>query len=65
MGYDPGYYNGCKIAVIDTKGDVLDTAVVHPTPPQNRVEEAKKKLTDMIVKNNVDIIAIGNGTASK
>ncbi len=65
MGYDPGYYNGCKIAVIDVKGDVLDTAVVHPTPPQNRVEEAKKKLTDMIVKNNVDIIAIGNGTASK
>ncbi len=65
MGYDPGYYNGCKIAVIDTKGDVLDTAVVHPTPPQNRVEEAKQKLTDMIVKNKVDIVAIGNGTASK
>lgn len=65
MGYDPGYYNGCKIAVIDTKGDVLDTAVVHPTPPQNKVEEAKKKLTEMIIKNNVDIIAIGNGTASK
>ncbi|MBR6778944.1 MAG: RNA-binding transcriptional accessory protein [Clostridia bacterium] len=65
MGYDPGYYNGCKIAVIDTKGDVLDTAVVHPTPPQNKVEEAKKKLTEMIVKNNVDIVAIGNGTASK
>lgn len=65
MGYDPGYYNGCKIAVIDTKGDVLDTAVVHPTPPQNRVEEAKKKLTEMIERNKVDIIAIGNGTASK
>ena len=65
MGYDPGYYNGCKIAVIDTKGDVLDTAVVHPTPPQNRVEEAKLKLSQMIDKNNVDIIAIGNGTASK
>lgn len=65
MGYDPGYYNGCKIAVIDQKGDVLDTAVVYPTPPQNKTEEAKKKLTDMIVKNNVDIIAIGNGTASK
>lgn len=65
MGYDPGYYNGCKIAVIDTKGDVLDTAVVHPTPPQNKVEEAKRKLTDMIIKNGVDIIAVGNGTASK
>ena len=65
MGYDPGYYNGCKIAVIDTKGDVLDTAVVYPTPPQNKVEEAKAKLSQMIIKNNVDIIAIGNGTASK
>ncbi len=65
MGYDPGYYNGCKIAVIDTKGDVLDTAVVHPTPPQNRVEEAKAKLSQMIEKSKVDIIAIGNGTASK
>ena len=65
MGYDPGYYNGCKIAVIDTKGDVLDTAVVHPTPPQNKVEEAKKKLLEMIERNKVDIIAIGNGTASK
>ncbi len=65
MGYDPGYYNGCKIAVIDTKGDVLDTAVVHPTPPQNKVEQAKAKLTEMINRNNVDIIAIGNGTASK
>ncbi len=65
MGYDPGYYNGCKIAVIDTKGDVLDTAVVHPTPPQNRVEEAKRILLDMIERNKVDIIAIGNGTASK
>ncbi len=65
MGYDPGYYNGCKIAVIDTKGDVLDTAVVHPTPPQNKVEEAKKKLLDMIMRNKVDIVAIGNGTASK
>lgn len=65
MGYDPGYYNGCKIAVIDTKGDVLDTAVVYPTPPQNKVEEAKVKLSQMIARNNVDIIAIGNGTASK
>ena len=65
MGFDPGYYNGCKIAVIDTKGDVLDTAVVYPTPPQNKVEEAKTKLAQMIEKNKVDIVAIGNGTASK
>ena len=65
LAVDPGYYNGCKIAVIDTKGDVLDTSVIHPFPPQNRMEEAKKILLDMIVKNKVDIIAIGNGTASK
>ena len=65
MGYDPGYAHGCKIAVIDTKGDVLDTTVVYPTPPRNKVDEAKATLSKMIEKNNVDIIAIGNGTASK
>lgn len=65
MGFDPGYYNGCKIAIIDSKGDVLDTTVVYPTPPREHKEESKRKLIDMIVKNNVDIIAIGNGTASK
>ena len=65
MGYDPGYAHGCKIAVIDTKGDVLDTTVVYPTPPRNKVDEAKETLSKMIEKNNVDIIAIGNGTASK
>ena len=65
MGFDPGYYNGCKIAVIDTKGDVLDTAVVYPTPPANRIEQAKEKVSAMIEKNKVDIVAIGNGTASK
>ncbi len=65
LAVDPGYYNGCKIAVIDTKGDVLDTSVIHPFPPQNRLEEAKEILLDMIVKNKVDVIAIGNGTASK
>jgi len=65
MGYDPGYAHGCKIAVIDTKGDVLDTTVVYPTPPRNKVDEAKETLSKMIVKNNVDIVAIGNGTASK
>ncbi len=65
LAVDPGYYNGCKIAVIDTKGDVLDTSVIHPFPPQNRMEEAKRILMDMIVKNKVNVIAIGNGTASK
>ncbi len=65
MGFDPGYHNGCKIAVIDKNGSVLDTTVVYPTPPRNKTEEAMEKLKAMIEKNNVDIIAIGNGTASK
>ncbi len=65
MGFDPGYHNGCKIAVIDKHGNVLDTTVVYPTPPRNKTEEAMEKLKAMIEKNKVDIIAIGNGTASK
>ncbi len=65
MGFDPGYHNGCKIAVIDKHGAVLDTTVVYPTPPRNKTEEALEKLKNMIEKNKVDIIAIGNGTASK
>ncbi len=65
MGFDPGYHNGCKIAVIDKNGSVLDTTVVYPTPPRSKTEEALEKLKAMIEKNNVDIIAIGNGTASK
>lgn len=65
MGFDPGYHNGCKIAVIDKNGAVLDTTVVYPTPPRSKTEEAMEKLKNMIEKNKVDIIAIGNGTASK
>ena len=65
MGFDPGYSNGCKIAVIDKNGSVLDTTVVYPTPPRSKAEEAMEKLKAMIEKNKVDIIAIGNGTASK
>ena len=65
MGFDPGYHNGCKIAVIDKNGSVLDTTVVYPTPPRSKTEEAMEKLKTMIEKNKVDIIAIGNGTASK
>lgn len=65
LGFDPGYHNGCKIAVIDAHGNVLDTTVVYPTPPRNKTEEAMEKLKNMIEKNKVDIIAIGNGTASK
>ncbi len=65
MAIDPAYRTGCKIAVIDPSGNVLDTGVVYPTPPQNKVDEAIKTLSAMIIKNDVDTIAIGNGTASK
>ncbi len=65
MGFDPAYRTGCKIAVVDGTGKVLDTTVVYPTPPQNKTEEAKKTLKKLIDKYSVDIISIGNGTASK
>ncbi|MBR4949153.1 MAG: RNA-binding transcriptional accessory protein [Clostridia bacterium] len=65
MGLDPAYRTGCKIAVIDETGKVLDTCVVFPTPPQSKIEEAEKKLLSMIKKYKVDVISIGNGTASK
>ncbi len=65
LGFDPGYHNGCKIAVIDKNGSVLDTTVVYPTPPRSKTEESIEKLKSMIEKNHVNIIAIGNGTASK
>ena len=65
LGLDPAYRTGCKIAVINPEGNVLDTAVVFPTPPQNRTEEAKTKLLALIDKYKVDVISIGNGTASK
>ncbi|GMG95666.1 Tex family protein [Tepidimicrobium xylanilyticum] len=65
MGIDPAYRTGCKVAVIDETGKLLDYTTVYPTEPQNKVEEAKKELKVMIDKHNVDIIAIGNGTASR
>ena len=65
LGLDPEYRTGCKIAVIDSNGKVLDTAVVYPTPPQNKIEEATIKLTQLIMKHDVDVISIGNGTATK
>ena len=65
MGFDPAYRTGCKIAVIDETGKVLDTATVYPTAPQNDVENAKKELLKLIEKDKVDMIAIGNGTASR
>lgn len=65
MGFDPAYRTGCKIAVVDDTGKLLDTNTVYPTPPQNEKEGAKKTLKEMIKKYDVDIIAIGNGTASR
>ena len=65
LGLDPAYRTGCKIAVIDKKGDVLATTVIYPTPPQSKTEESIAKLKDLIEKYNVDVISIGNGTASK
>ena len=65
MGFDPAYRTGCKIAVIDETGKLLDTTTVYPTEPQNDVIGAKKKLLDLIDKYNVSMIAIGNGTASR
>ncbi len=65
LGFDPAYRTGCKIAVVDATGKVLDTTVVYPTAPQKKVAEAKAKLTQLITKYQVDMIAIGNGTASK
>ena len=65
IGFDPAYRTGCKIAVIDETGKLLDTTTVYPTEPQNDVDGAKKKLTEFILKYNVDMFAIGNGTASR
>ena len=65
MGFDPAYRTGCKIAVIDETGKVLDYTTVYPTEPQNDVEGAKKELLKLIDKDKIDMIAIGNGTASR
>lgn len=65
MGYDPAYRTGCKIAVVDETGKLLDTTTVYPTPPQNKVESSKATLKELIDKYNVEIISLGNGTASR
>ena len=65
MGFDPAYRTGCKIAVIDETGKVLDYTTVYPTAPQNDVENSKKELLELIKKDNIDLISIGNGTASR
>lgn len=65
IGLDPGYRTGCKLAVVDSTGKILDTAVIYPTHSKAKVEQSKAILKDMITKYNVDVISIGNGTASK
>ncbi len=65
MGFDPAYRTGCKIAVIDETGKLLDYTTVYPTEPQNDIKNSKKELTNLIEKYNIEMIAIGNGTASR
>lgn len=65
LGLDPGYAHGCKIAIVDATGKVLETTVVYPTPPRNQIDAAKIILGRLILKHHVDLIAIGNGTASR
>ncbi|MGN0168026.1 MAG: Tex family protein [Acetatifactor sp.] len=65
LGWDPAFRTGCKLAVVDPTGKVLDTKVIYPTAPQNKVEEAKAELKKLIKKYHVDLISVGNGTASR
>ncbi len=65
LGWDPAFRTGCKLAVVDSTGKVLDTKVIYPTAPQNKVEEAKAELKRLIKKYNVSLISVGNGTASR
>lgn len=65
LGWDPAFRTGCKLAVVDLTGKVLDTVVIYPTAPQNKVEQAKKVLKDLIGKYHVTLISLGNGTASR
>lgn len=65
LGWDPAFRTGCKLAVVDETGKVLDTTVIYPTAPQNKVEAAKKVLIELIKKYNISLISLGNGTASR
>ncbi len=65
LGWDPAFRTGCKLAVVDATGKLLDTKVIYPTAPQNKVEESKKELKKLISKYNVSLISVGNGTASR
>ena len=65
LGWDPAFRTGCKLAIVDPTGKVLDTKVIYPTPPQNKVEESKAELKRLIKKHGVSLISVGNGTASR
>ena len=65
LGLDPAYRTGCKVAVIDQNGNVIDKTVIYPTPPHNQIEKSEEIISDLVKKHNVDAISIGNGTASK
>lgn len=65
LGWDPAFRTGCKLAVVDSTGKVLDTVVIYPTPPQSKVDEAKRILKNMFEKYNITLISVGNGTASR
>ena len=65
LGWDPAFRTGCKLAVVDATGKVLDTTVIYPTAPQNKVEESKKILKHLIAKYHITLISVGNGTASR
>ncbi len=65
LGYDPGYRTGCKLAVVDATGKVLDTAVIYPTKPREDIEGSRRTVLSLIRKHGIDVVAIGNGTASK
>ena len=65
LGWDPAFRTGCKLAVVDSTGKVLDTKVIYPTAPQNKVEDSKRELKRLIAKYHVDLISVGNGTASR
>jgi len=65
LGFDPGYRTGCKLSVVDKTGKVMNTGVIYPTKPQERIAESEKVVTELIKKHKIDVVAIGNGTASK
>ena len=65
LGWDPAFRTGCKLAVVDEMGKVIDTAVIYPTPPQNKIDESKKKVKELIKKYGITLISLGNGTASR